>query len=418
MRGSALAARRSAAPLIATVAVLAALMPSPAATALDIAWRRDGARELRAVAVDDGGESYVTGYVRSGVRRLQTLFVAKFGPDGERRWVDTWRPGPDTQAVGNGIAVDRDGRVYVTGALMTTDDAGPSGWFVRAYGPGGEDRWLRDQQGWRGQPRRSAGTGIGAGGGVIAVAVTTEGGSGYHEGAIRAFSSDGDERWVNAFEVSGYGTYDRATDVAVGGRGAVFAVGEIDQKRITPDRPVVDQEIVVQRLDATNGGIRWILVMRDTNSRDADIATAVAVREDVLAVAARIDGGPVTGPRSERGHLWVARISSADAGVRWERAWGEANRKAAEPAAITVGPGGTIRVAGTVRGGGDGVDAFLRSYAPDGGPAGSIRFRSGRFLHATGVATSTSSGRVWLTAWRGTREGDLPDGGHLWQLRP
>jgi hypothetical protein len=402
----------------ATLAVVASLIPPTGALALDVGWRRDAGRELRGVAVDDGGESYVTGYVRSGARRLQTLFVAKFGADGERRWVDTWRPGPDTQAVGNAIAVDRDGRVYVTGAIMTADDTGPSGWFVRAYGPGGEDRWHRDQQGWRGQPRRSAGLGIDAGGNVVAVAVTTEGGSGYHEGAIRAFSSDGSSRWANAFEVSGYGTYDRATDVAVGGRGAVFAVGEIDQKQITADRPVVDQEIVVQRLEASNGTIRWILVMRDTNSRDADVALAVDVREDVLAVAARINGGPVTGPRSERGHMWVARISGSDARVRWERAWGQANRKAAEPAGISVGPGGTIHVAGTVRGGGNGVDAFLRSYTPDGGPAGALRLRSGRFLHASGVATSPTGGRVWLTAWRGTREGDRPDGGHLWQFRP
>jgi len=401
---------------LATIVTVSTVLSITSAAALDTAWRRDAGRELRGVVVDGDGNAYITGYVRSGARRLQTLLVAKYGADGTRRWVDTWRPNSDTQAVGNDIALDRDGRVFVVGALMGVDDE-HAGWFVRAYGPGGDVRWHRDQQGWRGQTRRSAALGVDAGGHLVAVAVTTEGGSGYHEGSVRAYGSDGALRWTNDIEVSGYGTYDRATDVAVGGRGAVFAVGQIDQKRITNDRPVVDQEIVVHRL-GSNGNVQWILVMKDADARDADIATAVAVRGDVLAVAGRIDGGPVTGPRSERGHAWVARIATATGGPVWERAWGEANRKAAEPDDVAVGPGGTVRVAGTVRGTHDGVDAFLRSFTSGGGRHGWMRLRSGRFLHGTGVATSTNGGRVWVTAWRGTRDDDRPDGGHLWQFRP
>jgi hypothetical protein len=399
------------------LAVAVPAVPAPSAGALSTAWRRDAGRELRGVVVDDGGNSFVTGYARSGSRRLQTLIVAKYAADGTRRWLEKWRPDADTQAVGNDIAIGRDGRVYVAGALLGTDDDGPSGWFVRAYGPGGDVRWHRDQQGWRGQHRRSAALGIDVGGDLVAVAVTTEGGSGYHEGSVRAYGGGGSLEWTDDFEVSGYGTYDRATDIAVGGR-AVVVVGEIDQKRITADRPVVDQEIVVQRLGSGSGNVRWILVMKDADVRDADSATGVGIRGDVLAVVGRIDGGPVTGPRSQRGHAWTARIGSTNGSLAWQRVWGQANRKAAEPDAVAIGPGGTIRTAGTVRGGGDGVDAFLRSYGPDGSRAGFLRMRSGRFLHGTGVATATSGGRLWLTAWRGTREDDRPDGGHLWELRP
>ena len=412
-------ARRSIQAVTATLVVAAILVPASSASALRTAWRQDHGRELRAVAVDDDGNAYVTGYVRSGARRLQTLLVAKYGPDGTRRWSETWRPSPDTQTVGNDIAVGRDGRVFVAGWVSGDDDAGPSGWFVRAYGPGGDERWHRDQDGWRGQPRRSAALGIDVGGPVVAVALTTEGGAaGYHEGSIRAFRDDGSDHWRDPFEVPGFRTFDRATDVAVGRRGEVYAVGELDQKRITPARPVVDQEIVLQRLEASNGNVQWILVMKDADVRDADIGTAVAVRGDVLAVGARIDGGPVTGPRSERGHAWVARISTATGGLLWQRAWGQSNRKAAEPDDVAIGPGGTVRIAGTVRGSGDGVDAFLRSYTASGGRHGSMRLSSGRFLHGSGVATGPSGGRVWFTAWRGTRDADRPDGGSLWQFRP
>ena len=394
----------------------ATVVPAIEAGAFTTAWRRDVGREVRAVVVDDAGNAYVAGYVRTGARRLRTLLVAKYAADGTRRWAETWRP-PDTQTVGNAIAIGRDGRIFVTGALSAAADDGPAGWFVRAYGPGGDVRWHRDQQGWRGQSRRSAGTGIDAGGDLVAVTITAEARNGFHDGSVRAFGADGVLRWTNAFEVSGYATYDRATDVAVGSQGSVYAVGQIDQKRVTSDRPEVDQEIVVQRLERATGNVDWIVVMRDTDVRDADLGTGIAARGDVVAVVGRIDGGSVTGPRAERGHAWTGRMSPNGA-LLWQRAWGEANRKAAEPDDVAIGPGGTIRVAGTARGGGGGVDAFLRSFDTDGTPAGGTRMRSGRFLHGTGVATSATGGRVWLSAWRGTRDGDRPDGGRLWQLRP
>jgi hypothetical protein len=410
---------RARVTVVVVVLVIGMVAPMIQANALTTAWRRDVGREVRAVVVDDEGNAYVTGYVRSGARRLQTLLVAKYGPDGTPRWTVTWRPHADTQVVGNDIAIAPDGRLFVAGALSGPDDTGPSGWFLRAYGPGGDARWHRDQQGWRGQSRRSAALGIGAGGrDLVAVAITTEGGNGYHEGSVRAYGRDGSLRWTNGFEVSGYATYDRATDIEVGSRGSVYAVGQLDQKKATADQPVVDREIVVQRLEPENGNVDWILVMRDANVRDADIATGVAVRGDVLAVVGRINGGPVTGPRAERGHAWTGRVATPNGGLVWQRAWGEANKQAAEPADVAIGPGGTVRVAGTVRGGSDGVDAFLRSYGADGSPAGWTRLRTGRFLHGTGVATSTNGGRVWLTAWRGTYADDRPDGGHVWQFRP
>lgn len=402
----------------ATLVVGAVVVPSSSSAAFTTAWRRDAGRELRSVAVDGAGNAYVTGYVVSGARRLDTLYVAKYGPDGTRRWFDTWRPAGGPQSVGNDIAIGPDGRIFVAGTVRGDTDDGPTGWFVRAYGPGGEARWHRDQKRWRRQTRRSAALGIGAGGEVVAIAVTTEGGGGFHDGLIRAFGPDGAARWHDPFEVPGFATHDRATDVAVDAAGAVFAIGEVDQKRITADRPVVDQEIVVQRLGARTGDVRWIRMFRDRGGRDADLGTAVEIRGEVLAVAARVDGGPVTGPRAERGHAWAARLGTSAGSIVWEREWGEANRRAAEPEAIAIGPGGTIHVAGTLRGGDDGVDAFVRSLGADGARRGWARLRSGRFLHGTGTAAGGSGGRVWVTAWRGARDTDLPDGGRLWLLRP
>jgi hypothetical protein len=369
-----------------------------------------------AVVVDDDGDAYVTGYIRTGVRRLQTLVVAKYAVDGTRRWLRTWR-NPGTQTVGNAIALGRDGRIFVGGSVSSDDEGGPAGWFVRAYGPSGDSRWHRDQDGWRGQVRRSAVLGIDAGNDLVVVAITTEGPSGYHDGGVRAFRSDGSRRWIDPFEVPGFSTHDRAVDVAVGDGGA-FVVGQLDQKPVTDDRPSVDQEVVIQRLDAGTGDRDWIDVMKDAEARDADTGTTVDVRRGVVAIGARLNGGSVTAPRPERGHAWVGRIRPSTGAIMWKRAWGQANRNAAEPAAVAVGPTGRVHVVGTTRGRDNGVDAFLRSFEPGGAHAGGLRLGAGRFLHGTGVATAVTGSRVWLAAWHGTHAEDRPDGGHLWQLRP
>ena len=399
---------------VVTAATVSLAPAASAATTVD--WRRDLGRELHAVAVDGEGNAYVTGYVVTGTRRLRTLVVAKYGPGGSKRWTETWRPVAGSETFGNDVEIDPGGRVYVTGQVLSTNESGGAGWFVRAYGPGGELRWHRDAEGWREGPRTSVGTAVDAARGLVVISVSKFGDGGFRDGSLRAFRTDGSLRWTDPFEVPGLATYDLATGVVIGGRGSVFAVGQMDQKRATVDRPVVDQEILVQRLDG-GGNLTWILVMRDRGVRDADTAISVAKRGNVLAVAGRVDGGPVTGSQAQRGNAWLGRIALGG-GLRWQLAWGEANRRAAEPADVSIGPGGRIHVVGIVRGAGDGVDAFLRSFGPDGKRRAGLRSSSGRFLHGTGVATSDSGGSLWLTVWRGDHDTDRPAGGSLWRLRP
>lgn len=403
--------------IVATTAVLA-FSAAPAVAAPTPQWHRELGRVLRAVAVDAGGNSYATGYVRSGARRLRTLVLAKFAPDGTRRWVRTWRPISGSETEGVDVAVGRDGRVYVTGKVHTLRYEG-GGWVLRAYGPGGGLRWHRHDAGWRRGETSTAGVAVAVARGLVVLAGNDEACCGEiaHDGWLLAFDPAGRRRWTNPFEVPGLASSDVVTDVATGARGAVFAVGGVDQKRATQAKPDVDQEVMVARVDGANGSLDWVRVHREADDRDDDVATTVGVRGDVLAVGARVDGGPVTSRWAERGHAWLGRISLGG-DLLWSRVWGERHATASEPAAVAIGPGGAIRVVGTTRGADDGVDAFLRTHAPTGARRSWVRIDVGRFLHGTGVAAAHNGGSVWVSAWRGTRTDDRPDGGRLWRYRP
>ncbi len=95
------------------------------------------------VAIDDDGNSYVTGFFRNtvdfdpgtGVVERTSLgssdvFLCKFNPQSELEWVRTW--GSTSGDRGYGVAVDDSGTVLVTGHFQATTDFDP--------GPGTENR--------------------------------------------------------------------------------------------------------------------------------------------------------------------------------------------------------------------------------------------------------------------------------------
>lgn len=114
-----------------------------------------------AIAIDGAGNAYVTGSTRSfdfpTVNPVQPAFgsdpdynwdafVAKFSADGSALLYSTYLGGADND-FGFGIAVDNDGRAYVTGTTYSTDFptvnprqpmlSGSSGAFVASFAPDG-----------------------------------------------------------------------------------------------------------------------------------------------------------------------------------------------------------------------------------------------------------------------------------------
>lgn len=94
------------------------------------------------LAVDQGGDIYVTGSVTTATATTSTTGLCetvKYGADGSVVWRRTYSGSPNS--TGNAIALDAAGNVYVTGVV---EDAG-GGWSMVtiAYAPNGDRLWAK-----------------------------------------------------------------------------------------------------------------------------------------------------------------------------------------------------------------------------------------------------------------------------------
>ena len=73
-----------------------------------------GSSSVIRLAVDSANNSYVTGY-SPGTNGTNNIVTIKYGPNGNQVWLQRYSSPGGGNAAGNAIAVDNNGNVYVTG---------------------------------------------------------------------------------------------------------------------------------------------------------------------------------------------------------------------------------------------------------------------------------------------------------------
>jgi len=153
---------------------------------VDIAW---------AIAVDDLDNVYVTGYSYGSGTNMDYATI-KYAPDGTELWTQTYNWSGDSPDVAHALAVDDSGNVYVTGLSGTIK-----------YDAGGNELW------------------IGPWGGVD-IALDTSNNiyvTGVHLAYVTLkYCPNGDTAWVTAY---GDLSLDAANAIAVDGSGNVYVTG-------------------------------------------------------------------------------------------------------------------------------------------------------------------------------------------------
>jgi hypothetical protein len=72
-----------------------------------------------AIAVDSANNSYITGYLQ-GANSYNAIVTIKYDQNGNQIWLQQYAGAGSTNAVGNAIAVDKNGNVYVAGCDTTS----------------------------------------------------------------------------------------------------------------------------------------------------------------------------------------------------------------------------------------------------------------------------------------------------------
>jgi len=79
-----------------------------------------GSSAATSIAVDSVNNCYVTGY-SPGTNSYNDIVTIKYGPNGNQVWLQRYSSPGNGNAVGNAIAVDNNGNVYVTGYDTTAE---------------------------------------------------------------------------------------------------------------------------------------------------------------------------------------------------------------------------------------------------------------------------------------------------------
>ncbi|MBN2206375.1 MAG: SBBP repeat-containing protein, partial [Candidatus Aminicenantes bacterium] len=178
----------------------------------------NGDDEARAIAVDGSGNVYVTG--RSERPKTGRDFVTiKYNAAGLQKWVKHFSgPGDDDDSA-NSLALDASGGIYVTGTirtpLMDADCA------TLKYNAAGKLQWLRRHNGPSNRSDRGIAVAVDTGGRVC-VAATSAGLA--NDFAVLQYTSAGAEQWASRYNGPS-GGQDEVAAMAVDGSGNVFVTG-------------------------------------------------------------------------------------------------------------------------------------------------------------------------------------------------
>jgi uncharacterized delta-60 repeat protein len=173
-----------------------------------------------ALAVDGGGNVYVTGYSHSSSTRLDYTTV-KYNSNGNQMWVVHYNGPANQQDEAQAIALDSDGNVYVTGrsyGLGTDQDYatvkynadGVEQWIARYNGPGNSFDW-------------ATAIAIDSTGNVYVTGRSNPSGVQYDYATVK-YDSNGNQLWVARYNGSA-NWVDEVKAMALDGEGNVYVTG-------------------------------------------------------------------------------------------------------------------------------------------------------------------------------------------------
>lgn len=145
----------------------------------------------------------------------------KVGPDGAALWTTSFPPLPCDTVAPTALAVDHDGNILVFAGSFLSSDPGGFNFCVLKYSPDGTPLWFRTLDGSGSTEIPEAMT-VGRDGAVFITGATNTGGSAY-DAITAAYSPEGSLLWAAGFDHGA--PNERSADIALTPRGDICVVG-------------------------------------------------------------------------------------------------------------------------------------------------------------------------------------------------
>ena len=181
-------------------------------------------------AIDSHGNIYVSGYTKGAFEGLKNngeknAFLLKWNNDGESIWSKQWGTESDENA--NGVAIDKNGDIFVTGNIDTNDDENEL--FLRKIAPDGSELWSVNW-GTKSNNDSACSVAVNKDGNIAVTGTTfsnfegtTNGGSGYSDIFVTIFSTDG--KILKIFQW-GDNTIQRVRNIKFNSHGDILLYGD------------------------------------------------------------------------------------------------------------------------------------------------------------------------------------------------
>jgi hypothetical protein len=215
-----------------------------------------------AIAVDSSGNVYVTGRSTGSGTGFDYATV-KYEPNGDTAWVRRYN-GPGNQGdVATAITVDDSGYVYVTG--YSRDSVTSNDFATIKYKPNGDTAWVRRYNGPYNQVDDANAIAVDGSGSVYVIGFSMEPGPSYY--VTIKYSSNGDTLWLRKYQGPGYSS-DEALALAMDGSGNAYVTGYSYGSGHSQDYATIKYD--------SNGDTAWV-ARYDGPAISTDSACAVAV---------------------------------------------------------------------------------------------------------------------------------------------
>lgn len=203
------------------------------------------------IAVDDAGNVYVTGFSTSLLGLATDYTTIKYDSNGNQLWVATYNGPASLFDEAHAIAVDDSGNVYVTGFSYGLLSLSLSDYATIKYDPDGNEVWVKRYNGSLLGDDAASDLIIDSQGGIIVTGYSSAllGGKNYL--TIR-YSSSGTELWTASYNGPA-GTEDVAHALAEDGNGSVYVVGHSNSNFL-----LGNADYALIKYNISNGSEQWV----------------------------------------------------------------------------------------------------------------------------------------------------------------
>jgi len=262
--------------------------------------------EARALAIDNSGNVYVTGFSKDASGTYDDYATIKYGPDGNQLWVARYNgPGNGNDWVWD-LAIDNLGNVYVTGYSFVAYSYNYDYATIK-YGPDGNQLWVARYNGPANGYDRAWALAVDNSGNVY-VTGSSDGGGTYGDYATIKYGPNGNQLWVARYNGPA-NDYDQSSVLSVDNSGNVYVTGESWGGSTELDYATIKY--------GTNGNQLWVARYNGpANGYDRPSALSVDNSGNVYVTGYSEGGGTGDdyatikyGPNGSQ--LWVARYNGS-----------------------------------------------------------------------------------------------------------